>query len=181
MEIKQYTKKYLNQYCKLYIETWKEEPYGEIFIGQEVQTTLEQNQQYQYLLLRHEEVIGFVSGRPLIQFCDFFDNSLLIQKINMNKAFYISDLSIKSDYRKLGLGAVLINFLIAAARADNYSEFVLRTHQSFTNPALSLYYNLGMKTRLTKTGKVHQVKVSQARIDNRPVTDSRIYFYKVFK
>lgn len=180
MEIKQYDKKYLEQYCKLYIETWKAEPYGEVFTVEEAQVSLAQNIDYQYLLLNGEEVIGFVSGRPLNRFCDFFDDSVLPKSIDRSQTFYISELSIKSEYRKLGLGLVLINFLIAAARQDGYSQFVLRTYQSFTNPALPLYYKLGMKTKLTRTGDVHQVEIFQTRIDSRPVIDSRIYFYKTF-
>ena len=181
MEINQYSNEYEEQYIQLYIDTWKAEPYGEKFIKENISNHLVKNSGYLFLLVEKNEVIGFVGGRPLNHFCDFYNDEQLIKKVNTEKAFYIDELGVKIEFRKLGLGTLLTNFLISNARSKGYNEFVLRTHRSYSNPALKLYFNLGFNPRTLQNGEAHLVDTLQTRIDDRPDIDSRVYFYRTYK
>ena len=179
LKIVPFEDKFSDQYCDLYIKTWKEEPYGELFTKEEVGNHLEYNLGYLYLLLHDDNVIGFIGGRPLTKNCSFFDNQASTP-IDLESGFYIDELGLDIPNRNHGWGRILTSFLISAARQDGYSEFVLRTHSIESNPALGLYQRLGMQTRTTNNGEIHQVLTEQKRIDNRAAGDSRIYFYKTY-
>jgi ribosomal protein S18 acetylase RimI-like enzyme len=176
-----YSEKYKKQYCDLYISTWQVEPYGELFTPDEALKSLEKNNGASYLLVEEktDKVIGFVAGRPIKQKCSFFSNDA-IPLIDINKAFYISQLGVAKEHKKHGWGQTLILFLISNARENNFSEFILTTHANPSNPAIALYNKLGFSTRNTKDGKVHGREIEQNRIDSRPLKDFRIYFYKVY-
>lgn len=176
-----YSKIYKEQYCDLYIATWKVEPYGEKFTREEITTSLESNKDFLYLLIEEKsnKLIGFVGGRPISHECDFFINEAS-PPIEMEKGFYISELGVDEAHKRYGWGQMLTAFLISSAREKGFSQFVLRTHADHSNPAIGLYYKLGMKPRKTKEGKVHGVETTQSRIDERPEQDFRIYFYKTF-
>ena len=180
--IKKYSESYQEQYCDLYIATWKVEPYGELFVAEEVIDHLESNRDFLYLLIEEEsdKLIGFVGGRPISHKCDFFINEA-IPPVDMEKAFYIDELGIEESHKMRGWGQMLMGFIISNAREAGFSQFVLRTHADDSNPAIRLYYKLGMKPRETKEGKVHGVETTQRRINDRPETDFRIYFYKTYQ
>jgi ribosomal protein S18 acetylase RimI-like enzyme len=175
-----YIEKYQKQYCKLYIDTWKAEPYGELFKCDEIISHIIKNKDYLYLLIEEtkDKVIGFVGGRPILCDCSFFTNET---GIDMNNAFYIDELGIDERHKNLGWGQTLMHYIISSARENNFNLFVLRTHASEINPAIKLYKKLGFITKKNKNGKVHGVYTEQRRIDNRPPKDFRIYFYKDYQ
>lgn len=176
--IKKYSEIYQKQYCDLYIATWKIEPYGELFTEEKILKHLNYNLDFLYLLIQEEKnVIGFVGGRPISDYCEFFINEAC-PPIEMKKGFYIDELGIEASHKRHGWGQTLMEFLFSCARESGFTEFVLRTHADPSNPAIKLYDKLGMKPRKTKFGKVHGVDTPQTRIDSRPEEDFRIYFYK---
>jgi ribosomal protein S18 acetylase RimI-like enzyme len=177
--IEPYSSAYEQQYLALYIATWQDEPYRELFSPAEVLDNLAKNLRFLYLLVDdHDEVIGFVGGRPLSQSCEFFDNKC-VPSIDRDVSFYIDELGIAKTRRGAGFGAKLTEFLIGAARDAGYSQLVLRTHASESNPAMVLYERLGFERRNTITGTDHVVDTTQIRVDQKtPETDPRIYYYK---
>jgi ribosomal protein S18 acetylase RimI-like enzyme len=181
-EVIKYSGRYEKQYCDLYIATWRVEPYGEAFTSEEIMNHLGSNEGFLYLLIEEEsdKVIGFVGGRAISHECDFFINEASLP-IDIEKGFYVDELGIEETHKMYGWGQLLMSFLISSAREKGFSEFVLRTHADHSNPAIGLYYKLGMKPRRTNADKVHGVETTQRRIDGRPETDFRIYFYKTFQ
>ena len=181
-EVIRYSDSYEKRYCDLYIATWKVEPYGEAFTSEEIVNHLGSNKDFLYLLVEKgsDKVIGFVGGRPVSHECDFFVNEAS-PPLEIDKAFYIDELGVDETHKLCGWGLMLMSFLISSARKKGFSQFVLRTHADHSNPAIGLYYKLGMKPRRTKADKVHGVETTQRRIDGRPETDFRIYFYKSFQ
>lgn len=180
-EVIEYSGRYEKQYCDLYIKTWEVEPYGEVLTHQETISSLEINKGFLYLLVeeKNDKVIGFVGGRPLSKCRDFFKNDA-VPKVEIEKGFYIGDLGVDEAHKRSGWGQVLMSFLISIAREKGFSQFVLRTHADDSNPAIGLYYKLGMKPRMTTEGRVHGVEATQSRIDGRPEKDFRTYFYKTY-
>jgi ribosomal protein S18 acetylase RimI-like enzyme len=178
MKLIKYSERYEKQYCALYIKTWKVEPYGEKFTSKEIVRHMTGNKDFLFLLIEEESdrIIGFVGGRPISRECGFFKNDAIPPVVT----FYIDELGIEKTHKRLGWGEVLMRFLIATAREAGFSQFVLRTHRDHSNPAIGLYYKLGMKPRITKSGKVHGVWTQQRRIDGRSKQDFRIYFYQTF-
>lgn len=178
MSIIRYSKKYEEKYHSLYRETWKVEPYGELFSDSEITESVDKNKSFLYLLINDnsDSVIGFVGGRAISD-CSFFDNK---PKLDLQTVFYIDELGIEKEHKRLGWGATLTQFLINTARESGFSQFILRTHASHINPAISLYYKLGFKTMKTDTGDIYGIDTQQTRIDGRADTDFRIYFYKQY-
>lgn len=174
--IKSYSDRYQAGYCELYIETWKSEPYGELFTQKEIVEHLVTNNGYHYLLMEEETdtVVGFVAGRPLLNDCPFFLNE---SNVDPMTTFYIDELGVLDAHRKRGWAQTLMRYLMSCAREQGFKQFVLRTHSSESNPALKLYDRLGFKTKMTSSGEIHRVATQQTRIDSRPETDLRIYFY----
>lgn len=74
-----------------------------------------------------------------------------------------------------------MQFLICSAREKGFTQFVLRTHSNHSNPAISLYYKLGMKPQKTKSGEVHGVDTEQMKLSGEVEKDFRIYFYKIYQ
>jgi ribosomal protein S18 acetylase RimI-like enzyme len=174
--IKSYSEKYQASYCNLYIETWKAEPYGELFTNDEIVDHMVKNSRYHYLLVEEETdtLLGFVAGRPLVNDCPFFLNET---NIDLTNTFYIDELGVLDAHRKRGWAQTLMRYLMSCAREQGFEQFVLRTHSGESNPALKLYDRLGFKTRPTSSGEIHGVATQQTRIDSRPQSDLRIYFY----
>jgi len=177
--IKKYSENYQQQYCDLYISTWKVEPYGELFNSQEIINHLFVNKDYLFLLIKEDsdKIIGFVGGRPLQYECPFFINDT---NIDVNITFYIGELGVDEKHKKFGWGQMLMHHLISCARENNFNQFVLRTHSSETNPAIKLYQKLGFNTKIDKNGKIHGIDTVQKRIDDRSEMDFRLYFYKTY-
>lgn len=174
--IKPYSDIYQAGYCDLYIETWEAEPYGELFTKDEIVEHLVKNSGYHYLLIEDETdtLVGFVAGRPLLNDCPFFLNE---SNVDLKSTFYIDELGVLDAHRKRGWAQTLMRFLMSCAREQGFEQFVLRTHSSEFNPALKLYGKLGFKTKMTLSGEIHGIATRKTRIDSRPETDLRIYFY----
>jgi len=177
----EYSETYQDKYCDLYIETWKSAPYFEQFTKEEIVKHLDSNKGFLYLLIEvnTDKLIGFVGGRPISYKCDFFLNDA-VKPINMAKGFYIDELGVEESHKKNGWGFMLMQFLICSASAKGYNQFVLRTHSNHTNPAIGLYYKLGMKPQKTASGKVHGVDTEQMRTNGKIEKDFRVYFYKTY-
>jgi len=176
-----YLDEYKAQYCYLFSATWMGEPYGEIFTEEEILKSLNENKNFLYILLGNEndEIMGFVGGRPLADNCSFFLNES-ITPISFQSAFYISELVVAEKQRRCGWAHPLTLFLVSAARVQGYNQFVLRTHSDPNNPAQRLYRKLGFETRNILDGNLHGIITEQSRIDSRPTSDFRIYFYKEY-
>ena len=175
IQIVPFSQDYLTDYIDLYISTWREEPYGEDFAENEVHRQIANGDQI-HLLVNDCSLIGFVGGRPLEQNCDFYQEPEEL-RVKTQDFFYISELTVSRDQRSLGFGNLLMQFISSAARAQGFCHFLLRTHASLANPAVPLYYKLGMSPLTRESGDVHSVSVEQKRIDDRPETDSRVYYY----
>ena len=76
---------------------------------------------------------------------------------------------------------MLMQFLICSVLERGFSQFVLRTHTSHSNPAIGLYYKLGMKLQKDGLGNVHGIDTGQMRINGKVESDFRIYFYKIYQ
>lgn len=174
--------RYRGQFVALYITTWEAAPYRELFAPEQVDESLSRDEGFVYILIDDpNEVVGFVSGRPLARDCDFFDHGC-IPPIDRERAFYIDALGIDKARRESGFGQTLMHFLISAARDARFSQFVLRTHASVPNPAIALYERLGFERRRTADWQDHGVNTHQARIDrDTPEMDFRIYYYKTIQ
>lgn len=177
----EYTDNYQEAYCDLYIQTWKSAPYLEVFTKEEIINHLDSNKGFLYLLVENSSnrLIGFVGGRPISHKCDFFKNEA-VNPINISKGFYIDELGVEELHRKSGWGTMLMEFLICSASEKGFNQFVLRTHSNHSNPAISLYYKLGMKPQKIASGEVHGVDTQQMRTSGQVEKDFRIYFYKIF-
>lgn len=170
-----FEKDYLNDYVGLYITTWREEPYGEDFSPNDVYLQIDNGDQI-YLLVSDRSLVGFAGGRPLAQNCEFFEKPKNFV-VGIEDVFYISELAVRKDYRSCGFGNLLMQFLISAAKSQGFNHIVLRTHASPANPAVPLYYKLGMKPLLRDLRTVHSVSVKQKRIDARLTSDNRVYYH----
>jgi ribosomal protein S18 acetylase RimI-like enzyme len=179
--IEPYSHAYQEQCVSLYIATWQEAPYRERFTPDEVNESLTRDEGFVYVLIDdRNDVIGFVSGRPLARDCEFFDDGC-VPPVNRDVAFYIDALGIDKARRESGFGVTLMHFLMSVARDAQFSQFVLRTHASASNPATPLYERLGFERRRTTGGRGqdHGVDTRQTRIDrDTPETDFRFYYYK---
>src|ERR1044071_342443 len=101
--IEPYSSAYEQQYLALYIATWQDEPYRELFSPAEVLDNLAKNLRFLYLLVDDQDtVIGFVGGRPLSESCEFFDNKC-VPPIDRDVSFYIDELGIDKTRRGLVL------------------------------------------------------------------------------
>lgn len=160
----------------MYIETWKVEPYGELFTKDEIVAHLVKNSGHHYLLVEEEtdSLLGFVAGRPLLSDCPFFLNAC---NVDLKTTFYIDELGVRDAHKKRGWAQALMRYVMSCAREQGFKQFVLRTHSSESNPALKLYDRLGFRTKMTSSGEIHGAATRQTRIDSRPETDLRIYFY----
>jgi len=179
MDIRPYSSEYLEAFCDLYISIWRAEPYGELFTTAEVKRHMWKNERFLFLLVDDGTLVGFVGGRPVAHFCDFFDNRC-VPSVSLTSGFYIDELGVAPAFRGRGRGSALMRWVMGSAANTGFTEFVLRTHaDKQRNPAMPMYSRLGFEERLDDQGTVHSVPVKQARIDSRPDVDIRTYLYKV--
>lgn len=179
LSIAPFSDDWLDQYCNLYIETWKSEPYGELFCREDVLNQLSHGDQV-FLLLNDADLVGFVGGRPLGRNCDFFRNEGR-ETLSVDNTFYISELSVKQEFRRFGFGYMLMRLAFSEAKLSGYSSFLLRTHACADNPAKSLYRKLGMNPQRNLADEILSIPVDQERIDDRPRVDERVYYLKTEK
>ncbi|MBK8965286.1 MAG: GNAT family N-acetyltransferase [Lewinellaceae bacterium] len=141
---------------------------------------MKKNNDFLFLLVEESasNLIGFVAGRAV---SNYEEKDKLPSKISLEKGFYISELGVAESHKKNGWGCKLVNFLINTALLNGFSQFVLVTHDAINNPAKKLYAKLSMQILKNDEEKLFYREVQQKRIDNRPETDYRPYYYKSFQ
>lgn len=174
----EYSDKYKNQFCDLYINTWKEAPFFELFSKQECEVIINKlANKFIYLFIDDEtnNLIGFIGGQAL-ENCLFFKNEAE-KPVDIKTAFYIAELAIDKSCRGKKIGTQLMDYLIDKAKKNGFNEFVLRTHQE--SKSVKFYNDYGYETRTMKDGSVHGSLVTQKRIGSQPEEDFRYYYYLV--
>ena len=173
-----YNESYFPQYAALYHKTWLAEPYGELFTDDEIEQHLPKSFEYLFLCINAEnnQVIAFAGGRPL-QECDFFENKT---GLDIHACFYFNELGVDENYRQLGLGEKMSNYLTNQALKNGFTGILLRTGHHNDNPAIKFYQKLGFKLLQLSDGSIYGINTRQNRIDNRPDTDFRPYYYRQY-
>ncbi|GAB5526880.1 MAG: hypothetical protein Roseis2KO_47520 [Roseivirga sp.] len=170
MIIEHYSPVFENNFINLYKEIWKDDPYGELFSEKEVKQSLRQQHLLILALGDERELMGFIGGFP---FEDYQKKEELKSVDIGGKVFYFSELAVKKTYRKMGIAQKLYEAFEEAVHDKGYNSILLRTSASALNPALNFYNDAGYQ---------HipgiESKVSQTRIDERPIIDTRFYYVK---
>jgi len=140
--------------ARLYCQIWKEPPWNEDFWTVEgVMNDLEeQSQKPNAIVLAttngNQEIIGFTSGYE-INIVDISEISGIPREtweniIGGDNLFYIDEFGVKKDYRKHGVGGILVQRLLEEIAKRNIRSITLRTDISAI-PARKVYSVAGFK------------------------------------
>ena len=152
---------------ELYKDVFGKPPYNESFTDDEIAEIFEQYLQHGKLFLAKDtgRVIGFGASVPLVQ--EPVIEEILHDKLDTSVTWYMADLGVNEEYRKNGIGKMLVQKRIDAA--PDGSILVMRT--SINNLASqSIYKSLGF----VQVSDAYQF-VEQARQDGSTATDKRLF------
>lgn len=173
-----YSEEFLHQYCWLYLNIWRDEPYGEEFAVEDIVSGLKNKGDLMFLLLNDSNnIIGFAGGRHLSEYANA---AAFTDRLDPDSTMYVDELAICPGYRNSGYARKLINYFMEECLARNKTKFVLKTHSSPNNPAKLLYNSLGFRPFTNSAGEQVTRSVEINRVDDRSRVDVRGYYYKVY-
>ena len=111
----------LDEITKLYMETYKEEPWNENWekeiAKEKIRDLIENNISENYCIKNEEKIIGVMFGR----------RNYFIDK----KELYIDEYFIEYNNQRKGIGKYFLDFIENDIKQKNYSSIVLLTKKSF--------------------------------------------------
>jgi len=155
---------------KLYQDVFADPPYNELFTEQEVENLFgEYVESGKVVIARDQEkIIGFGAAIPLNKRPELC--SVLADYVDVDKAWYMSELGVDTDYRRNGIAKSLVEERLREIPAN--AEVVMRT--SVDNLASrALYESLGFELI---SGCIQNV--SQERVSGEVVEDQRLFLVK---
>jgi ribosomal protein S18 acetylase RimI-like enzyme len=170
MKIIHFTLRYKQKLLTTYQSIWAEEPYGELFSKDEVEETLEKQDVILLAIDVNDNIIGFITGYNFDRYGKSDEISPYLLK---GTTFYLADLAVVASHRKQGIAQKLYKQLQNWLLAQNYDQIILRTSESPHNVAINFYRNLKFAIVADTFSYVEQ-----ARIDDRPIQEKRIYLIK---
>ena len=124
----------LDEITKLYMETYKEEPWNENWekeiAKEKIRDLIENNISENYCIKNEEKIIGVMFGR----------RNYFIDK----KELYIDEYFIEYNNQRKGIGKYFLDFIENDIKQKNYSSIVLLTKKSF--PSELFYKSSGFHT-----------------------------------
>jgi len=124
----------LDEITKLYMETYKEEPWNENWekeiAKEKIRDLIENNISENYCIKNEEKIIGVMFGR----------RNYFIDK----KELYIDEFFIEYNNQRKGIGKYFFDFIENDIKQKNYSSIVLLTKKSF--PSELFYKSNGFHT-----------------------------------
>ena len=139
----------LEKFCEVYAEAFREPPYEESFPMQWIEEQV-WNPHIPYLLVVAEinnEVVALGCAHPLSApelsssaktYLEGQDNL----PFNPESSIYISELAVRKDKRRLGVGAAITNATLTWGREQGFTDFVLRTAAEGSK-SIKLYQSFG--------------------------------------
>jgi ribosomal protein S18 acetylase RimI-like enzyme len=147
----------------LYCEIWREPPWLEFHFTPEGVTAnilddMARPNALAFLAMRGGEVLGFTWGYEVsremareIASNDGLD-SLFLNAGTSRRFFYIDELGVSSQARRMHLGELLSGAIMDAARDLGITNFLLRTDRK-AFPARNLYRKIGFRELSVQDGK----------------------------
>ncbi len=109
-----------------------------------------------------------ITYQSIMLFVTYFNQTPIAYasiKIKKEGEYYISQIAIKNEYKRIGIGRAMVKMIIKKAEEDNMN---LRTHVRYWNkPSLELFHSLGFdqSDTLTKRGS-YTFKLKILNLDN---------------
>jgi len=146
----------VKQIAALYCQIWQEPPWNEDFWTKEkVVSDFDQQMSYDgaigFIAIEEEEVIGFVWGylvdkEKMRAICG--NQSLDFHFSKGEKIFYIDELGVAKNKRKVGIGSALTFFLIREVKLQGIRKILVRTDKQAVE-ARKLYRKFGFRELLS--------------------------------
>ena len=168
-EIREITEERYEDFYKLY-KVFESPPYSEKFSDEEIRAEYE-------LLTSHGHVYGYYEDDVCIGMVTYNDKKCYNHPVNydaVEKVAYLSDVAVLPEYRNMGIGTILMHYVVNCAKQEGYDFIYMRTLQ----PEQSMSYKIALRVGFILL-KATEIVDRERSDENRDTQDVRIFLEKI--